>query len=230
MEEETSREKPEPEEVPTIVRREVCQDCERPKRVCVCAFLPSQPIELRTRMVILQHPDEKKRAIRTGKLLQLSLSAQSCQVFEGKKFPGRHDDLRPILEDPGTVLLYPGKNSRELREDFAPDPEISNIILLDGTWDQAKKMFLRNPALQKLKQIMLRVSGVSVYSVRTQPTDGCLSTLESAVHSAAIIEGRKEIMEPLLRPLLALCDIQHEHGALKHDSHQHKCNKCSVKD
>jgi len=224
MEEFANLEISEPLEFSTILKRDVCKDCERPERVCVCSSLPSPPIKLRTRLVILQHPDEKKRAIRTGKILQLSVSPNSCQVFEGKKFPGKHEDLRPILEDPATVLLYPGSTSRELREDSPADPEIANVILLDGTWDQAKKMFLRNPALQKLKQIMLNISEVSKYSVRTQPTDGCLSTLESAVHSAAILEDRREIIEPLIRPLLALCHIQHGHGAVNHDSHQYKSN------
>ena len=45
-------------------------------------------------------------------LVRNAISRYIFKVFEGKKFPGKHEDLRPILEDPATVLLYPGSKSR----------------------------------------------------------------------------------------------------------------------
>ena len=53
--------------------------------------------------------------------------------------------------------------------------------------------------------------------VRTQPNSSCLSTLEAGVHSLAILERRPEIAEALLAPLLAMCNFQINHGAVRHD-------------
>jgi len=197
-------------------KRDICHVCKRPSRVCLCSFLPENKIKLKMKIIVLQHPDEEKRAIRTGRILELGLHADSCKVYRGKKFPGGFEELKSVFCSPGAVLLYPGNESRELNEGSTPDPGVTSVIRLDGTWDQ------RNPAVQKLKQIKLNLSGKSAYSVRTQPNNACLSTLESAVHSAAILEGRPEIVEPLLKPLNALCDIQMNFGSVEHDSHQAK--------
>jgi len=200
-------------------RREICSVCERPGTVCICSSLPKPPIKLRIEIVVLQHPDEEKRAIRTGRLLQLGLDSSCCKIYRGKKFPGGRKELMERLSSPGTVLLYPGPNSRELSETSLTDPCVDRVVLLDGTWDQAAKMYHRNLVLHKLKQIKLNLKLRSEYAVRTQPNDACLSTLESAVHSAAILEGRPEIVAPLLKPLVTLCSIQLSHGAVNHHSH-----------
>jgi hypothetical protein len=41
-------------------RRPTCAGCGRPLRVCYCAALPAQPLQLHGRVVILQHPHELK--------------------------------------------------------------------------------------------------------------------------------------------------------------------------
>jgi DTW domain-containing protein YfiP len=33
--------------------------------------------------------------------------------------------------------------------------DVKAVIILDGTWDQAKKMFARSPDLQKIKRLQL---------------------------------------------------------------------------
>ncbi|XP_023341161.1 DTW domain-containing protein 2 [Eurytemora carolleeae] len=202
--------------------RDTCSDCERPSRVCLCEYISKPRIKLRTSIIILQHPDEEKRAIRTGKLLELGLESDNFKIFRGKKFPGKFPELVKIFQCPGTRLLYPGQDSRVLTEISPPDPNISSIVLLDGTWDQAKKMFIRNQGLQALPKIMLNLSCKSIYTVRTQPNESCLSTLETAVHSVALIEGRSEIIEPLLKPLKVLCNIQLNFGAVIHDSRSNR--------
>jgi DTW domain-containing protein YfiP len=66
--------------------------------------------------------------------------------------------------------------------------------------------------------VKLLLEGTSEYVIRTQPTDGCLSTLETAAQALALVEGSNEILEILLRPMKALCLFQLNHGAVTHQS------------
>lgn len=64
----------------------------------------------------------------------------------------------------------------------------------------------------------LVLGGTSEYIIRTQPTDGCLSTLETAAQALAIIEESQDFIGILLQPLKALCAFQLNYGAVTHQS------------
>lgn len=83
----------------------------------------------------------------------------------------------------------------------------------------------QNPAIQRLRKVTVSVSTPSEYIVRTQPSSGCLSTLEAAAHSLAALEARPEIVESLVAPLVAMCNTQIRHGAVTHDSQDIKSIK-----
>ena len=83
--------------------------------------------------------------------------------------------------------------------------------MLDGTWDEARKLLARNPSLQRLRKASLRSADRrSRYVVRTQPADACLSTVESVAEAlAAVEEGWSgEQVDALCAPLDAMCNIQ----------------------
>lgn len=122
--------------------RDKCSNCKRPIGVCWCPGLPKQLLQPRSRVIILQHPAEVKRCLRTAPMLSLALEPGKCLTFRGKKFPSpKHEGLAEILEDKNTILLYPTANARALDEMTAVgvnDQEPYNIVLIDGTWSQAK--------------------------------------------------------------------------------------------
>ncbi|MEQ2306976.1 hypothetical protein AMECASPLE_013536, partial [Ameca splendens] len=39
-------------------RRPTCLRCRRPQKVCLCPFLPQQPLEVSTCLYVVQHPAE----------------------------------------------------------------------------------------------------------------------------------------------------------------------------
>ncbi|KAK3926955.1 tRNA-uridine aminocarboxypropyltransferase 2 [Frankliniella fusca] len=202
--------------------RELCETCTRPKLVCWCSYLPATPLVTKCRIVILQHPAEEKRCLRTVPMLSLGLAQGLCHVFKGKKFPHqRHKGLEDLMCAPNSVLLYPSPHSVDLSD----LPKLSaggydsyNLFLLDGTWPQAKAIYHSSPLLHTMKQVKLLTTGTSEYVIRTQPTEGCLSTLETAALALTILENREDIREILLKPLKALCDFQLDHGAVTHQS------------
>uniref|UniRef100_A0A3Q7IC15 tRNA-uridine aminocarboxypropyltransferase n=2 Tax=Solanum lycopersicum TaxID=4081 RepID=A0A3Q7IC15_SOLLC len=115
------------------------------------------------------------------KKLQRKLLDGGCEFQESKEFE--------ISVPSGSVLLFPSENSIGTEEiDF----EVKNLIVLDGTWAKAKRMYNENPWLKMLPHLRLDVEKLSLYSeVRRQPRAGYLSTIESIVYALKAV-GEKD--------------------------------------
>ncbi|XP_058792988.1 tRNA-uridine aminocarboxypropyltransferase 2 [Phymastichus coffea] len=212
--------------------RNKCSQCKRPVAVCWCPGLPLPPLNPSSRIIILQHPAEVKRCLRTAPMLTLSLESGKCLTFRGKKFPqSKFSELIEILNDPNTILLYPSVDAvplDELTMVGSNGQKPYNLVLLDGTWPQAKAMYTSNPLLGKIRSCKLINVPASEYVIRTQPTEGCLSTLESGAIALSILEGKPWLKDAMLGPLHYLCRFQLENGAVTHQSKEFliKRNTC----
>lgn len=191
----------------------------RPMTVCWCAALPTERLLPKSRVVLLQHPAEEKRCLRTAPMLSLGLAEDKCLIYKGKKFPGRHDELEHLLKAPNTILLYPSPSAIDLNKLVKEkEHDFYNVVLIDGTWPQAKAIYASNSILHSIKQVKLLSDIVSSYVIRTQPTDGCLSTLETAAEVLTQLECNSIYRENLVQPLHALCKFQLQNGAVCHQS------------
>ncbi|XP_011184796.2 tRNA-uridine aminocarboxypropyltransferase 2 [Zeugodacus cucurbitae] len=206
-------------------RRNKCDKCKRPAVVCWCHSLPNPPIDITSSIVILQHPAEEKRSLRTALMLQLGLIPGKCVVYKGKRFPSTKNqaELEPILNSPNSLLLYPSKDSVPIENVCtqtitSSDKAHLTLVLIDGTWPQAKAIYASSPMLHRMQQVKLIAAGNSDYIIRTQPTEGCLSTLETAAQALSILEQRSELRHLLVRPLHTLCKYQLDNGAVEHQS------------
>ncbi|XP_050294109.1 tRNA-uridine aminocarboxypropyltransferase 2 [Anthonomus grandis grandis] len=197
-----------------------CDQCQRPLKVCYCSSLPDPRLSPRSKIILLQHPAEEKRCLRTAPMLQLGLQPGKCLVFKGKRFPGLHDELISILQASNTLLLYPSPNSEPLNEIISETVPLSryNIVIIDGTWPQAKAIYTSSPILHNIRQIKLLNNNTSDYIIRTQPADGCLSTLETGAQCLSMLEGDQTYVDKLLAPLKLMCQYQLENGAVSHQS------------
>jgi DTW domain-containing protein YfiP len=73
------------------------------------------------------------------------------------------------------------------------------VVLLDGTWSQAKALWWRNPWMLKCQRVLLNPSRPSRYGkLRREPRSDGLSTLESAAMLISRLERRAEIETSLL--------------------------------
>ncbi|XP_053955791.1 tRNA-uridine aminocarboxypropyltransferase 2 [Anastrepha ludens] len=210
-------------------RRDKCDKCKRPAVVCWCPSLPNPPLDIKSSIVILQHPAEEKRSLRTALMLQLGVTPGKCVVYKGKRFPSpkNQTELEPILNSPNALLLYPSKDSVPIEcvkmlktsmEGTQIEKDPFTLVLIDGTWPQAKAIYASSPMLHRMRQIKLIAAGNSDYIIRTQPTEGCLSTLETAAQALSVLEQRPELRQLLVRPLHTLCQYQLDNGAVEHHS------------
>jgi len=191
--------------------REMCWGCRRPKRVCYCAAV--RPIATRTRVVILQHPRESDVPINTARIAELCLSSSTLHV--GLDFSA-DQALRAALSDPAApaVLLYPSDDARDLAQEPPTGPV--TLVVIDGTWWQASKLFKLNPLLQALPRYGLAPSTESRYRIRREPAAHCLSTIEALEAALAVLEQKPLGFPELLKPFDRMVETQLEFVAREH--------------
>jgi DTW domain-containing protein YfiP len=193
----------------TDIHQADCPRCGKPPELCVCADLA--PINNRIAVLILQHPQEQDRELGTARLTALALSHATLKV--GLSWPSLAKALGRTVDPKRWAVLYLGSASaatlpRE-REVVALDakgaalPErdqdralgsIEGIVLLDGSWSQAKTLWWRNPWVLKCRRVALNPKQPSLYGkLRREPRREGLSTLEAAGLAIARLERRAEI-------------------------------------
>lgn len=197
-----------------FVPRDVCDRCRRPRRVCVCEHLPS--LAPKTRVVILQHPRERDMAIGTARMATLCL--EGSELYIGVSFEGSGEVSR-ALSDPErpAALLWPGPGAIDVMENPPKGP--ITLVVVDGTWSQAKKLVRVNPMLAALPRYAFTPPNKSEYRIRKEPRDDFVSTIEAVVHVLGVLEGDRERFRALLTPFRAMVDKQLEHANDLHGYH-----------
>ena len=184
--------------------RAICARCRRPASVCYCAHLVSLPT--RTRVLLLQHPRERHVPIGTARLAHLCLPGSELRV--GVDF----DDDRAVRaalaggDDRPAYLLFPGPDAVDLG-DVKPAGPIT-LVVVDGTWWQARKLLRRNAALAALPQIRFTPPAPSNYRIRKEPAGHCVATVEALAQALGALEGDPDRFAALLRPFEAMIDTQ----------------------
>ncbi|MGC4068546.1 MAG: tRNA-uridine aminocarboxypropyltransferase [Polyangiaceae bacterium] len=186
--------------------RPVCMTCRRPKSVCYCAHV--RPIETQTKIVLLQHPRERDKAIGTARMASLCLPNSELHV--GVEFDDASDVARVIREAEGSVaLLYPGEDSQDVSL-LAEGERPRTLVVVDGTWWQTRKMVRRNALLEALPRVAFTPLRPSEYRIRKEPADHCVSTIEALMYVLGALEGDLERFTGLLDPFRAMVDAQIE--------------------
>lgn len=185
----------------TTAKRPRCDRCKRPLAHCLCAHITV--VLPQTRVLILQHHEEQRHALNTGRLAALSLV--HAQLLVGEKFP----QLDALISAHSRVfLLFPGENAQApapLAD--APDQAAPLLIVLDGTWRKARKMLYQNPVLNTLPRIALGPGEPSTYRIRRAKEPAAVSTIEAIVRTLTALEPAQDFT-PVLAPFDALIEQQ----------------------
>ena len=189
-----------------------CPRCLKPSALCICDSVT--PIESRISLLILQHPQEQDRALGTARLTALHFKDAVLKI--GLSWPSLSKALgRPVSDPSRWAVLYLGSakvadldTDRDIvainRKGEMEDNQgailkgIEGIVLLDGTWSQAKALWWRNAWMLKCQRVILRPSRPSRYGkLRREPRADGLSTIEAAAMLLGGLEKRPDIAERL---------------------------------
>ncbi|MCC7347827.1 MAG: DTW domain-containing protein [Variibacter sp.] len=213
---------------------EECPRCGKVPALCICEGIA--PLDNAVALVVLQHPQEQDRALGTAQLavlhfrnalLKIGLSWPSLSKLLGRSVdPQRWAVL--YLGSAKAAALAPGRDVVVLDKKGAAERDqegalrnLEGVIVLDGTWSQAKALWWRNPWMLKCRRVVLDPKRPSRYGkLRREPRRDGLSTIEAAALLMARLENRPEIetalhgsFERLLARYRSLQGAQHRPAA-----------------
>lgn len=184
-----------------------CPRCGKPPALCVCAGIV--PLDNRVELLILQHPQEQDVALGTARLAALHFTRAAVRI--GLSWPSLGKVLGRTVEPKYWAILYlgsaraaelaPGRDlvALDRKGGALPDQEaalaeIEGVVVLDGSWSQAKALWWRNPWMLKSRRVILAPPRPSRYGkLRREPRSDGLSTLEATGLVLSRLEGRPEI-------------------------------------
>ncbi len=193
---------------------ENCANCLKPEHLCVCEAV--EPVDNRICVVILEHPQEKREILGTAPIAKLQF--KNAVVRVGLSWPNLKRIVGREVDYKRWGVLYLGaakqgaaaaseeiavvdKNGAPLRDSADILADLEGIILLDGTWSQAKSLWWRNAWLLKCRRIVLHPHFKSMYGqARREPRRESVSTLEAAAFVVSRLEGEPEMFDRVLKP------------------------------
>ena len=202
-----------------------CPQCRKPEDLCVCAAIA--PVTARVGAVILQHPQEQAEDLGSGWIAHRQLANSILRV--GLSWPS----LKRVIDDDDVEmkrwgvlylgaakeaprqgepeLLVLGRKGERLPEAPSILRSLHGLILIDGTWSQAKSLWWRNPWLLKAHRLVLNPPARSRYGkLRREPRRESLAVIEAAAFALSRLEHRPELEADILKPFDLLVEKVHQ--------------------
>ena len=207
----------------------ICPHCAKPQQICICDRVV--PVQTQLRVVVLQHPQEDDAILGTAKLLTLTLPNSEIRV--GLSWASLDHALgTKNANRERWAVLAAAKLPVELPEHVKGQPVLlvdrkggvldlerhglEGVIVLDGTWSQAKTLWWRNAWLLKLPRIVLTPREPSLYGkLRKEPRRDYVSTLEAVADVLPALGEPAEVRETLRRLLRTLLQRARDTGTTR---------------
>lgn len=181
--------------------RPTCERCTRPLSHCLCAHIAVVPN--RTKVLVLQHPDEQKHPLNTARLAVLGL--QQAELLVGEHFPQLEEHLSAV---DSAFLLFPAQADSAVQPLAPIENELSSLLIVpDGTWRNARKIIRSNPILSTLPHLSLPSGDPSLYRVRKATEPAAVATIEAIARTLTVLEPEHDF-QPLLAPFTVLVEQQ----------------------
>jgi DTW domain-containing protein YfiP len=153
--------------------------------LCICSLI--EPIETRTRLVLVIHRAELRKSTNTGHL------AVACLANSEVVVRGREGAPTPPLElgaGAQPLFLFPHENEAEvLRPGLVSSDRPVTLIVPDGNWRQAARVRARVPGLRDVPCVALPPGEPSRYRLRSEAHPDRLATIEAIARAMEVLEG-----------------------------------------
>ncbi len=165
-----------------------CPRCYQRREICICPILPT--VQTKMQILILRHIYEAERPSNTGRFVALAMPNSRiipCGGGDRIGLPPVDDEL---LRAPGTMLLWPDGVGADLSmSDLKPS---SRIVVIDATWQQARRLYRNMSALRELPRLALPAPKGRRERLREQRRSDGMSTLEAVAAAVARLEGAEK--------------------------------------
>ncbi|WP_254275800.1 tRNA-uridine aminocarboxypropyltransferase [Halomonas sp. 3H] len=162
-----------------------CPGCHLPELNCLCPYMARAVSD--TRVWLLTHPMEHHKPTNTGRLIRDVLP--DTEVFTWYRTTP-DERLLALLEDEryAPFVIFPDDQpdyaDRVVGIDAVAEAKAAGwvpaLILLDGTWRQARRIFRKSPYLDRLPVLPLRTERLTRYRLRKPASPAHLCTAEVA--------------------------------------------------
>ncbi|MEM6295579.1 MAG: tRNA-uridine aminocarboxypropyltransferase [Myxococcota bacterium] len=182
--------------------RPTCYRCFRPQVACICSLV--REVDNRTRVLIVQHPRERRHPFGTVRIARLGL--RNVEVVVGH----RHTDgfVRPPAGDlQRAAVLYPGPTATMLGE--GENPQLDTLVVLDGTWPTSRKLLRVCDWVAALPRVAFTPPRAGNYRIRLAKNPKIqVSTVEAIAYALQHLEPDNAGIEGLIHDFDAVIDHQ----------------------
>ncbi len=170
-------------------------------------------------VLILRHPQEADVELGTANILTRCLS--NVKIVTGLSWPNFEKVLGFKANPKHWGVLYLGsaalpeqqglycldRKGNLIPEDQAIKASLEGIVVLDGTWSQAKSLWWRNAWLLKLQRVALRPFMPSLYGkLRKEPRREGVSSLEAIAGTLIALGEPVETSKVLIKEFRELLE------------------------
>jgi len=164
------------------------------------------------RVLVLQHPQEQDVELGTAPVLLAALPQARKAI--GLSWSSLAHALGEEVDRARWAVVYPGSLPRPLTPSEHAQPavlmdkkgralapaDLDGVVVLDGSWSQAKALWWRNAWLLKLGRVVLHPREPSIYGrMRAEPRREYLSTLEAVADALSALGEPLEVRDELRR-------------------------------
>ena len=169
-----------------------CERCRIWRPLCYCRDLPTVGFE--TRLFVIMHAREWQMTTNTVRLASLFFPEDRLSI-RLRGAPGSEVDFS-LPTGVRAGILYPAEDSIELSGPEAFDQACPGagprlLVVPDGTWSQAARIYRRVPGLEGLPRFRLPAGPASRYQLRTDAPEGHVCTFEAIARALGRLEGAK---------------------------------------
>jgi DTW domain-containing protein len=162
-----------------------CPKCQLSNATCICSQLKQVAIE--PQILIIRHYKESFRKSNSARILELTTNNVSIIEY------GRKDQQElPFINLEGSVVLFPTENEAK-KNNYTSNVTPQRIIVLDGSWKQARRMYRRLTFLKELPHLDIQLAVPPLPRIRKPNFINGMSTMEACIQGISLFEDIKTI-------------------------------------